>query len=522
MAFSKSVNKILKYINLPLLSSIGIHGLLFTLILPKWNPSEDLSNNRLQNTSVIELNQLEQTRIPNQNPNNTFNWNILNSLPENNDQSLALNIPNSSVPELQVSPLPFPLVNNSGVMNNLPSLPPLPPPPTSFYNSNPSNLPLPNYQIDSSTQTQLIAPPNIQEEINQEIISNLPDIKDLDLPINNQQITTRIRITPEEEAKIRQKLFGDSPIQITANPRDVINRRNPDPKINNTNEKNVINKSVRVNPLPQNHQSLTNQLKKNSDNTSDEEARKNYVAWATEVKNVQSKQINLNGTYPKDACIRKLEGTTTYGVTVNPQGTVIGTKLIKSSGYNLFNNQALTQIKNYKFANKTGNNQPYHVYVNFKYSNKVCPSISINNLGNIPAKKSPNQQTPSPSPTNNQEINNQTDKTKIKSVSPQESTDQSTPKNPSSNKEQTKSSSNINLPNMPNNKANMLVIPTTPSEPIKSVENNKVKSSSSSSESQASPLTPKAIEKTSSDTIMVEPSNNKPTAENSDQTPKIK
>jgi TonB family protein len=466
MVFSISANQIIKQLNFPLLASIGFHGIFFALILPQWNPRDNFKNNQaLQNTPVIELNQLEQTRIPSQNPNNNFNWNILNALPEGNNQNLAFNFPENSLPTVQLSPLPLPQGDN-----NFSSLPPLPPPPTSFsqnnsssYQNNSSNFPLPNYQIDSSMATQLPPPPNMKEDFTRDIVSSLPVIQDTDLPNNNQQITTTIETSPEEEARIRQQIFANSPIQITANPRDVINGKSPQFTEDDFNLNNVNNKPAIVNSLPQNYQSLASKLEKNTENTTDEEARKNYVSWAAEVKNVQPKEINLTGIYPKDACVRKLEGTTTYGVTVNPQGSVINTQLIKSSGYNLFNNQALTQIKNYKFANNSDVSQPYHVYVNFNYSNQVCPSVSINNLGNIPS------QSPVPSPNNKQEKQTPNDtttnqnNTSVKSNPNQQSapeSDTQSPSNKPTSNTNSVSTPKINLPNKPNNNAETLVIPT--------------------------------------------------------------
>ena len=481
MALSISANQVLKQINIPLLLSVGIHGVFFALILPKLNGNSLLSkNNGLQNTPVIELNQLEQTRLPRQNSANTFNWDIINSLQKENNQTLGLNIP-----------LPTPQISNGGTIN-LPSLPPLPlpPPPASFYN-NPAKIPLPNYPINSSAPSQLPPPANIGAGVNRKIITNLPSVLDSQLSPDNQQITTRIQISPEEEAKIRQRIFANSPIQVTANPRDIINRRKTQRNTEkNTNQNNLINKEAIVKPLPKDYQSLANKLEKNTENTSDEDARKNYVAWSTEVKNAQSKQITLRGSYPKDACIRKLEGMTTYGVTVNPSGSIINTKLIKSSGYTLFNNQALAQIKNHKFANQTGANQPYHVYVNFKYDSKVCPSISINNLGNIPPKTSspqpvnPNKTntTPttsrqkettlpletSPKPINQNQINSTSTTPKQKETTlPLEKSPKAVNQNNTNTTPASKPKSTPKLPNSPENKADMLLIPNS-SQPVKS------------------------------------------------------
>ena len=134
---------------------------------------------------------------------------------------------------------------------------------------------------------------------------------------------------------------------------------------------------------------MASKLEKKTENTSNEDARKNYVDWAKKVQTVQAKEVTLQGTYPRDACIRKLEGTSTYGVTVNASGTVVNTTLIKSSGYGIFNNQALSQINGRSFANSSGGNQPYHVYVNFKYDQNICPSLSVDNIGKVAAPKTP-------------------------------------------------------------------------------------------------------------------------------------
>ncbi len=432
MASSISLNQIVKHLNLPLLLSIGIHGVFFMTILPDWNTNNKLSSSDgLQNTPVIEFNELEKTRLPQpKQPPATFDWNIVNTLPSQNDNSIALNIPN--LPNLPPPPplnqLPLPQINNGGIVN----IPSMPPPPINFSPNNPTPttnpLPLPQPQIYTSNySSQLPPPPNFDgEDINQPtILDSVPTISDSDLPTYNTQPRPRISLSPEEEAKIRAEIFADSKIQIAANPRDVINGKITTPNDNNNNNNNnpnlnnSNNQSAIVQPLPQNYESLASKLEKKPENTTNDEARKNYVAWAAKVKNVKSQQVTLQGIYPKDACVRKLEGTTTYGVTVNPSGSVVSSNLIKSSGYSLFNNQALRQIQGRKFANNTGGNQPYHVYVNFNYNQNICPSLSINNLGNIPAanppKTTPNTNTNQPQQT---ETKPQTTVTPVTPVTP--------------------------------------------------------------------------------------------------------
>ena len=415
MASSLSVNQVLKQINLPLLLSIGIHGLFFALIFPKLSSDNGFINRNLakrESTPVIELNELEQTRIAESTPPPAINWNLIENLPESEDQNTAFNFP--SAPNTNY----IPSQRFSSNLNNLPSLPPLPPPPINSYNfSNnnfsPSNIPLPspnNSPVEFSPPPNLPSVSNLDPQINQELLTNLPPIQEQsDLPIEDPQITSRRNLSPEEEAELRRRIFGNSLNEVTANPRDVINSRNPV----NTTAPSLSAANPNTWQSPQKLRNIAQELQKDQANTSDEEANKNYVSWATEVKNAQPKKITLQGRYPKDACIRKLEGTTTYGVTVNNSGAVVQSKLIKSSGYGLFNNQALAQIKNHNFASSNGGNQPYHVFVNFKYDSKICPSLSVSNLGKVSPQKSPNsssqtkpQTKPNPAPVKKENNNN--------------------------------------------------------------------------------------------------------------------
>ena len=506
MALSLPVNQIIKQINLPLLLSIGIHGLFFAIILPQWNSKNGWvsSMNQRQNTPVIELNEIERTRIVELNKSQlpTLNWNIIDNLQESDNQTTTFN-------------LPIPLPQNNFVPiqpNNLPSLPPLPPP-TSFYTTNPTPLPLPNSPVNLSPPQTLPSLSNLAPQINQEVITNLPPISDTELAIENPQITRTRNLTPEEEAEIRQRIFANSPVQVTINPRDVINERKPqniENRETNPNQNNLPDNNIISSNSKQKYRDIASELEKDNTNTSNEEANKNYVSWATEVNNVQPKKITLQGRYPKDACIRKLEGTTTYGVTVNNTGNVVQSKLIKSSGYGLFNNQALAQIKNYKFASNSKTNVPYHVYVNFKYDSTICPSLSVSDLGKIPPKNSVNPspqikkpESNSPAPIKNNSSNDSNPKTsnqtptQVETVLPTESPQkekQTTNKSESSatKKKETTSPSktqntdkieegspvesststqtqsqqkpqpttNPNLPNSPANKAEVLVIPT--------------------------------------------------------------
>lgn len=375
-----NASKVVKEINWPLLTSIAFHGVFFTVVFPEWRDyNSSKANNGLDNTPVVQLNAIEQTRLPNLTPQQqtSFNWDSLSTLPQG-DTSLpsiplsALDIP---TPPPMTANFPMQSFDNS-VLMNLPAPPSLPPatslPPVSYSD----NFYLPTPSIP--TPTELPPPP----PLNQNAMAALPPAMDFDTPKQGNIIditadpTNERTITPEESL-IRQQIFANSEIEITANPRDVINgNMNYTPQLRGENDP----------PLAfQPNANLVAKLQKETQNTSDEDARKNYVAWAKEVQNVAPQQLTLSGIYPKDACVGKLEGTAAYGVTVDSAGSVVNSQLIKSSGYPLFNDQALRQIRSHGFANDTGTNKPYHVYVNYNYNAQICPSLSISNLGNTPS-----------------------------------------------------------------------------------------------------------------------------------------
>jgi TonB family protein len=116
-------------------------------------------------------------------------------------------------------------------------------------------------------------------------------------------------------------------------------------------------------------------------NTSNEEAMRNNLNWMTKVGEVKPTAITIAGTYPQSACIRRLEGTSVYGVMVDAQGRVTNSPslpyLIKSAGYPVLNQQALKDIRGGSFTNATGQPQPYRVTVNFTYNAKICPSLTL-------------------------------------------------------------------------------------------------------------------------------------------------
>ncbi len=358
--------KIFLPVNISVLASVGIHGVLLGVILPKWDVDPQSDRDRtLSNTPVIELNEFEQTRLPN------LSWSRVNVLAK-------LPSPNTQIPNLPT------LQPDSRTITALPLPPSLP-----SYPSSSLNIPTPS---------TLPAPPPLSA-IDSTVIGKSPASQRLTLPSEAEDLNM----------KTRQSLFPALANEQQIDPRELVNRRAflrrqnqkrpiaASPSNSNINQRDSNSNRVVIKSPPAKSPSydrLSSMLQQDASNTTNEEARKNYVGWLKDVEDATPEQINLTGIYPKDACIRKLEGTTAYGVIVNAQGKVVDSRLIKSGGYPLFNQQALTQIQEKSFANSTGGSKPYHVYINFNYNPDVCPSLSLSGVNAPPAqsKSNPNPQ----------------------------------------------------------------------------------------------------------------------------------
>ena len=138
-------------------------------------------------------------------------------------------------------------------------------------------------------------------------------------------------------------------------------------------------KEAREEKLTQDIQSLSSSLQKQTEGTTDEEARKNYVSWASRIEDVEPTVVNIVGLYPRDACIRRLEGASVYGVVVDTNNKVVAIELIKGAEYAIFNERASKDIQKHDFAN-TDKLQPYRVMVDYKYNKDICPSLSLPSL----------------------------------------------------------------------------------------------------------------------------------------------
>lgn len=158
-------------------------------------------------------------------------------------------------------------------------------------------------------------------------------------------------------------------------------------------------------------------LRRSNENTSDEAARRNLTAWAAEqarqeneetqerftswikeLRNGQAPKLNFTPSYPKEACVQKLEGQTLVGALLNPNGSVAESPvLIRSSGYPLFDQKALEAVQSRRFSNETGQKQPYLVDVTFKYNEETCPDLSVPEESAAEQPEPSTEESPEPS-----------------------------------------------------------------------------------------------------------------------------
>lgn len=143
-------------------------------------------------------------------------------------------------------------------------------------------------------------------------------------------------------------------------------------------------------------------------NTSQETATQNYVGWfeqasaalGEDYEGKNAEQITLSAPYPRVACLNRLEGVATVGVLTDAEGAISEEPpptIIRSSGYPLFNQQALELVENNEFE-ATGQREAYLVNVEFKYNAEACPAAFSRGASPSPSSSS----SPSSSPAASQ------------------------------------------------------------------------------------------------------------------------
>ncbi|MEM8832291.1 MAG: energy transducer TonB [Cyanobacteria bacterium P01_G01_bin.19] len=375
---SKLDNKSGKLINpaqLCFLLSIVLHLLVLKFGLPTIGFNNESGRREV---SIIELNSEQQARLPDLYP--------------------QLNTPDTPVPDISDLPpvdtsepaapfaIPRDLIPGIGNPGDLSPL--VIPPPPNFDNLPPiTDITLPPIGDISS----LPLPPEINSE-DFEIDPKAVPPTNTDKPDNldPSEVEPSEQATAKPEAKPPAKTQENKPPEVKLTPEQIAARK-------------VAQSQERI-------QKLRESLTKNENGTSDEDARKNYIAWLTKVRDVEPEAIEVRGTYPRDACIRRLKGSSVYGAVVNNEGEVVALDLIKGAKYSIFDRAAGEEIVKSVFDHDAGKPKPYQIRVNYEYDAEICPSLTLPSIrqreekeqeqkNNEPKPESAPSLTPKPEPT---------------------------------------------------------------------------------------------------------------------------
>ena len=333
----KLSHKFLNASQIAILLSLGLHLLVYKYGFPTLLIKEE-PRNRDNTVSTIALNPLEQTRLPNLEPQ--LNIPTFNNTPlDEAAPPFALPLPPNFDPSASLPPIPVPPVSSDielpplGI-TDLADLP-LPPSLEDFDSLTPPDAPVTTPEAEGAEEAE-----EVEEAKEVEEVEEAEEAEEAEVPPED-------RPTPEQIAVVRQQ-------KLQGNIRD-----------------------------------LSLNLQKQDIATTDEEARKNYVNWLSKIEDVEPEAVEITGIYPKDACIRRLEGTSVYGVVVDENNTVVALELIKGAEYPIFNERASKDIQQHDFANETQEITPYQVTVDYKYDEEICPSLTLPSLREepVPASK---------------------------------------------------------------------------------------------------------------------------------------
>ena len=375
-------NKLINSNNLSFAASLGIHGLILAIILPNFlnNPAQEPKKD-LRNVNLIELNSLEQSRLPSLDSS-------LSSLPE---------LPNPNLSSSSLPPLPpmdgihnstLPPLPSVSSLPPLPSLPALPPlsslPSVNIYSPPVASIPslgrLPIPRNFPTSTPSLPSPP---------AVPTLPDNDNLPRETNNNRIPPYF--DPYQDNLTLDRL-RNSPLSASQQAQQQLNNslaRTPEP-----NGQSPLDEQRRQQLMWEMRERLRS-LEADKSNTSNEEAMRNNLAWLARVQKTnpnalnelnQPNQgsrgittVNLTGNYPATACSRQLAGTAVYGVTVDGQGRLSSEpQLIKSAGFPIFNQQAAREVSLTRFNNPSGESRSYRVQVSFAPNPEVCRGAIAN------------------------------------------------------------------------------------------------------------------------------------------------
>ena len=350
----KLSRKLLNASQVPLLVSLGLHVLIYIYGFPTLLFKEE-ARKISDRVRTITLDPVQQSRLP--------------------DIESEVEVPyfNSSSLDEAAPPFALPLPPNFTPS----ALPPIPIPPGYRLSDFPpisGNIELPPLGITDLSALPL--PPPLAD-------FDLPQI-----PENTGDLPNQLPQPPTGEKPPEPEKIAPPPDTETKQPEE----KKPTPE-------QIA--AVRDQKLDKNIRDLSASLQGSKGSTSDAEAQRNYVDWLSKIEEANPEPVTIVGTYPRDACILRLEGTSVYGVVVNRDNTVVALDLLKGAKYSVFNEQAAKDVQENDFGNTSQKIRPYTVTVNYEYDAEICPSLTLPSLRKKEeAETKPKPEAPKPSPAN--------------------------------------------------------------------------------------------------------------------------
>lgn len=328
------------------LASLGVHGLLFVVLplLPDTAiqaPEPEIK----RPVEVVELTPEEQKRLPDMATQPPVELPPINTLPKDNSQLFT--IPSAKPP-----------TNNFSSPDSLLA----PPPPSSFFFPS-----LPPITQIPQIRTIPIAPAPAQSPAK-------PASPQATAPETPSSPTQSPSPSPSAGSPTESTTESPAPTpapSVAIDPAATPEGEAPAPPRTEAD----INRDL----LARN-QELRELYTYNPSGTSANDANSSFLNWYSKAMGkdyAEGEQFERKETiseYPKVACPLKQTRGAVVGVVVDGENQLVGDPaVVQSSGYNLFNNQAIEVAKTFNFENATGNAQAYLLKVTFEYSEEICP-----------------------------------------------------------------------------------------------------------------------------------------------------
>jgi TonB family protein len=340
------------------LASLGAH-VLFFLALPflPYAAMKAKEPEIKRSVGVVQLTPEEQKRLPDFSTSSPIELPPIAQPPKSGSSGL-----------FSLNPPKLPASSSPPAIDPLPTLPPLPifiPPPTqipSYSIQIPTTPALPRITKPAPSASSRINPPppatgeSVQVPVEQGPASNQGNNSNQDNNSGAEQPNQQ----PNQSAN-QQSEQQNQKVAVSPSPR--------------TNEQILAGLQARQAELRQ-------LFTYSPQGTSVEDGNTAFLSWFQEAygrpygqDEAKPQQGKIEAEYPRLACPLKQSRSAVIGAIVDANNKLTSEpKVLQSSGYPLFNQEALKAVESYSFNNSTGNQQSYLIRVEFNYDQKNCPA----------------------------------------------------------------------------------------------------------------------------------------------------